>query len=214
MQIELYADIVCPWCYIGERRLRRALAQRPDLQVEFHWRPFQLQPGMVPQGLPWREFAERKFGGWEQVQAGFARLNEAAAPEGLTFSADAIATAANTRDAHRLVLLAQEEGKAWEMADALFAAYFVAGRNLNDHVQLVEIAVGAGLDAETVRSVLASDWYLEDVDASQQLAGEYGIQGVPFTIFEERYALPGAQPIEVVLEAIDAAPAAVAAARG
>jgi predicted DsbA family dithiol-disulfide isomerase len=214
MQVELYADLVCPWCYIGERRLRRALAQRPELQVEFHWLPFQLQPDMPPQGLPWREFAERKFGGREQVQAAFARLNEAAAPEGITFSADAIATAANTRDAHRLVLLAQEEGKAWEMADALFAAYFVEGRDLNDRDQLVELAVGVGLDAETARSVLASDWYQEDVDGSQQLASEYGIQGVPFTIFEERYALPGAQPLEVVLEAIDAAPAAVAAAQG
>lgn len=213
MQIELYADIACPWCYIGERRLRRALAQRPDLQVEFHWRPFQLQPDLPPQGLPWREFAERKFGGWEQVQSGFARLNEAAVQEGIVFSADAIATAANTRDAHRLILLAQEEGKAWAMSDALFAAYFVDGRDLNDPDQLIDLAVGAGLDAELVRSVLASDWYQEDVGASQQLAGEYGIQGVPFTIFEERYALPGAQPIDVVLDAIDAAPAAVAAAR-
>ena len=131
-----------------------------------------LQPDMPPQGLPWREFAERKFGGWEQVQAAFARLNEAAAPERITFSADAIATAANTRDGHRLVLLAQEEGKAWEMADALFAAYFVEGRDLNDRDQLVELAVGVGLDAETARSVLASDWYQEDVDGSQQLAGE------------------------------------------
>jgi predicted DsbA family dithiol-disulfide isomerase len=214
MQIELYADIACPWCYIGERRLRRALAQRPDLQVEFHWRPFQLQPDLSPQGTPWREFAERKFGGWDRIEASFARLNEHAAPEGLTFSPDAIATAANTGDAHRLVLFAAEEGKAWEVADALFAAHFVEGRDLNDHDQLVEIAVGVGLDAEVVRSILASDWYQEDVDASQQLAAEYGIQGVPFTIFEERYALPGAQPLDVVLEAIDAAPAAVAAAQG
>jgi predicted DsbA family dithiol-disulfide isomerase len=213
MQIELYADIACPWCYIGERRLRLALEQRPDLQVQFRWRPFQLQPGLPPQGVPWREFAERKFGGPDRVEAAFARLNESAAPEGLTFSPDAIATAANTRDAHRLVLLAAEEGKGWAMADALFAAYFVAGRDLNDHDQLVEIAAQAGLDPETARSVLASDWYLEEVEASQQLAAEYGIQGVPFTIFEERYALPGAQPLEVFLEAIDAAPAAVAAAQ-
>jgi predicted DsbA family dithiol-disulfide isomerase len=214
MQIELYADIACPWCYIGEQRLRQALAQRPDLQVEFHWRPFQLQPGLPPQGLPWREFAERKFGGWDRIEAVFARLNEAAAPEGITFSPDAIATAANTRDAHRLILLAAEEGKAWAMADALFAAYFVEGRDLNDHDQLVAIAAGAGLDPATARSTLASDRYLAEVAASQQLAAEYGIQGVPFTIFEERYALPGAQPLNVILEAIDAAPAAIAAAQG
>jgi predicted DsbA family dithiol-disulfide isomerase len=213
MQIELYSDIVCPWCYIGERRLRRSLAQRPDLQVEFHWRPFQLQPGLTPDGTPWRDYAERKFGGWDRVEATYARLNEAAADEGITFSPDAIATAANTCDAHRLVLFAAEEGKAWEMSDALMTAYFVAGRDLNDHDQLIEIAVGVGLDPETVRSVLASDWYEEEVAASQQLADEYGIQGVPFTIFEERYALPGAQPIEVVLEAIDTAPIAIAAAQ-
>lgn len=212
MQIELYSDIACPWCYIAERRLRRALAQRPDLQVEFHWRPFQLDPHLQPQGQPWREFAEQKFGGPERVEASFDRLNEAAAEEGIAFSADTIATAANTRDAHRLVLLAQEEGKAWELTDALMTAYFVDARDLNDHAQLVEIASSVGLDAELARSVLASDWYLEDVDGSQQLAAEYGIEGVPFTIFEGRYALPGAQPLDVVLEAIDAAPAAVAAA--
>ncbi|MFN8538809.1 MAG: DsbA family oxidoreductase [Thermomicrobiales bacterium] len=213
MQIELYSDIACPWCYIAERRLRRALAQRPDLQVEFHWRPFQLDPDLQPQGQPWRAFAEQKFGGHERVAASFARLNEAAAQEGITFSADAIATAANTRDAHRLVLLAQEEGKAWELTDALMTAYFVAGRDLNDHAQLVELAASVGLDAELARSVLASDWYLEDVAGSQQLAAEYGIEGVPFTIFAGRYALPGAQPLDIVLEAIDAAPAAVAAAQ-
>jgi predicted DsbA family dithiol-disulfide isomerase len=190
--------------------LRLALEQRPDLQVEFHWRPFQLQPGLPPEGQSWRAFAERKFGGWERVEAAFARLNEAAAPEGITFSPDAIVSAANTRDAHRLILLAAEEGKSWELADALFAAYFVGGRDLNDRDQLIDVATGAGLDAATARSVLASDRYREDVEASQQLAAEYGIQGVPFTIFEGRYALPGAYPLEVVLEAIDAAPAAAA----
>src|ERR687885_2786037 len=114
MQIELFADIACPWCYIGERRLRRALDQRPELEVEFHWRPFQLQPDLPPKGLPWREFAERKFGGPERVAAVFARLNEAAAPDGLVFSPDAITTAANTRDAHRLILFAGETGRSWE----------------------------------------------------------------------------------------------------
>ena len=211
MQIEVYADIACPWCYIGERRLRQALDRWPDLEVEFHWRPFQLQPGLPAEGLPWRAFAERKFGGWERVEEIFARLNEAAAGEGLTFSPDTIATAANTRDAHRLILLAAEHGQAWAMAEALFAAYFVAGRDLGDHEQLVGVAVGVGLAEDVVRAVLASDRYAEEVAASQKLAGEYGIQGVPFTIFAGRYALPGAYPLEVVLEAIDAAPAAVAA---
>lgn len=211
MQIEVYADIACPWCYIGERRLRNALAQRPDVAAEFHWRPFQLQPGLPPQGVPWREFAERKFGGWHRVEEVFARLNEAAAGEGITFSPEAIVSAANTRDAHRLILLAAEQGLAWEMADALFAAYFAEGRDLNDEEHLVAVATGVGVDAAAARALLASDRYGDEVEASQQLAGEYGIQGVPFTIFEGRYALPGAYPLDVVLEAIDAAPAAVAA---
>jgi predicted DsbA family dithiol-disulfide isomerase len=211
MQIEVYADIACPWCYIGERRLRNALAQRPDVEVEFHWRPFQLQPGLPPQGVPWREFAERKFGGWDRIEAAFARLNESAVGEGLTFSPEKIVSAANTRDAHRLILFAAERGLAWEMADALFAAYFVEGRDLNDHEQLVAVATGAGLDGAAARELLASERYGEEVKASQQLAAEYGIQGVPFTIFEGRYALPGAYPLEVMIEAIDAAPAAVAA---
>lgn len=211
MQIEVYADIACPWCYIGERRLRNALAQRPEVDVEFHWRPFQLQPGLPPQGQPWREFAAQKFGGWDKIEAAFARLNEAAVGEGLTFRPDAIVSAANTRDAHRLILLAAEQGLAWEMADALFAAYFAEGVDLGDHEQLVAVAVGAGLDAAAARELLASERFGDEVDASQQTAADYGIQGVPFTIFERRYALPGAYPLEVMLEAIDAAPAAVAA---
>jgi len=211
MQIEVYADIACPWCYIGERRLRRALEQRPDLAVEFHWRPFQLQPSLPVEGVPWRAFAERKFGGWERVGEVFARLNEAAADEGIVFSPDAIATAANTRDAHRLILLAAEHGRAWAMAEALFAAYFVAGRDIGDREQLVAVAVAVGLEEAPARAVLASERFGAEVSASQQLAGEYGIQGVPFTIFAGRYALPGAYPLDVVLEAIDAAPVAVAA---
>ncbi len=211
MQIEVYADIACPWCYIGERRLRRALAQRPDLAVDFHWRPFQLQPELPAEGVPWRSYAEGKFGGWERVEEMFARLNEASVEDGIVFSADTIATAPNTRDAHRLILLATERGLAWAMAEALFAAYFAECRDLGDPEQLAAVAVGVGLDDAAVRALLAGDRYAEEVAASQQLAGEYGIQGVPFTIFAGRYALPGAYPLEVLLEAIDAAPAAVAA---
>ncbi|HEX7240834.1 MAG TPA: DsbA family protein, partial [Longimicrobiaceae bacterium] len=103
MQIEVYADVVCPWCWIGERRLEAALAQRPELRVRRSWRPFQLQPQMPPGGLPWAEFAAAKFGGAERARGMFAQVAAAGAADGVRFAWDRVATAPNTVDAHRLV---------------------------------------------------------------------------------------------------------------
>lgn len=197
MKIEVYSDIVCPWCYIGEKRLAQALTAHPDLAVERVWRPFQLRPEMPPQGQLWAAFAAEKFGGAARAAAMFAQVTEAGAPDGAVFRFDRVASAPNTTDAHRLVLLAREHGREWAMADALFAAYFAEGRDLNDRNTLVALAVGAGLDADAVNRHLDGDEGAMDVWESQQTAASYGIASVPTYVIDDRYAVVGAQPAPV-----------------
>jgi predicted DsbA family dithiol-disulfide isomerase len=205
MLVDVYSDVVCPWCYIGEKRLAKALANRPDLEVEVSWRPFQLQPGMPEGGLPWSEFTRKKFGGEDGAKAAFARVVAAGEPDGIRFDFDRVASAPNTVDAHRLILFAGDHGLQWEVADALFRAYFTEGRDLNDHEDLVAVASGVGLDATDVREYLAGETGASKVHSSQEEAHRLGITGVPFYVFDGRYALCGAQPVEVFEEALDAA---------
>ncbi len=203
MLIDVYADIACPWCYIGERRLARALAQRPELPVERHWRPFQLQPGLPPAGLPWAEFVQSKFGGLHRAQAIFAQVRTIGAADGITFNFDRIAGAPNTRDSHRLILFAAEHGREWETVEALFAAYFTDGRDVSNPEELAAVAAGVGLDGGVVRACLAGDAHTAAVDASQAEAHQLGISGVPFYVVDGRYGLSGAQPVEVFRQALD-----------
>ncbi len=203
MIIDIYADIVCPWCYIGERRLERALAQRPGLQVERRWQPFQLQPDMPAEGLSWADFAQQKFGGIERAQAAFDHVTAIGAGDGIQFAFDRVAGAPNTRDAHRLILFAAERGREWELVAALFAAHFAGGRNLSDRDELIAVAADAGLPADDARATLAGETYAAEVDASQAQAQRFGIQGVPCFVIDNRYAISGAQPVEVLLDALD-----------
>ncbi|HEX2202294.1 MAG TPA: DsbA family oxidoreductase [Longimicrobium sp.] len=203
MRIDVFADIACPWCYIGERRLKEALARRPEVEAEVRWWPFQLQPGFPREGTAWDEFVERKFGGWERARGMFAHVSRAGAEDGIRFDFERVAVAPNTRDAHRVMLLAQDEGKLWEAAEALFAGYFAEGRNVSDPSVLAGLAAAAGLDAARAREVLAGDAYAAEVDESQRVAARSGISGVPFFVFDERYAVSGAQPVDVLLQVID-----------
>ena len=199
IHIDIYADIVCPWCAIGEARLEKALAQRPDLEVTRRWRPFQLRPEMPADGLPWREFAEEKFGGLHNAEAAFAQVTQLASEEGLTFDFSRVASAPNTVDAHRLVLMASHHAKTWRMVHALFRGYFAEGRTLNDLNDLLNIAEGVGLDPEATRAYLQSDANAAEVWESQQEAQRLGISGVPFYVFNGTHGLSGAQPVETFL---------------
>ena len=205
MRIDVFADIACPWCYIGEKRLEQALAQRPDLHAEVRWHPFQLQPDLPRPGEDWHDFVESKFGGEQRAERAFESVRRAAQGEGIDFRFDRMAAAPNTEDAHRLVLLAAEKGREWEVVTALFKAHFTEGRHVGDLDTLVEIAAGEGLDPSEVRSYLESEQGTAEVRASQATAGRLGINGVPFFIFDGRYAISGAQPPEVFLEALDEA---------
>ena len=204
MTIEVYADIACPWCYVGRARLKRALEQRPERDVTLAWRPFQLQPDLPPEGRDFRSVLEDKFGGWDRAQRMFERIRELGADEGLAFNFDAIEVAPNTADAHRLVLWGEEKNVGDALATTLFRAYFSEGRNVSDPAILAECAADAGLDAEAAQTMLEGTAYAEAVRESQTRAERRGITGVPCYVFDERHAVTGAQPVEVFLDALDA----------
>ncbi len=201
LHIDVYADLVCPWCAIGEARLEKALAARPDLGVTRRWRPFQLRPEMPESGLPWRDFAKEKFGGMKNAEAAFAQVTQLAEAEGLTFDFGRVASAPNTVDAHRLVLLASRQDKTWETAHALFRGYFAEGRNLNASDDLLAVAQEVGLEGATT---LESDAYTQEVWESQQEAQRLGVSGVPFYVFNGTHGLSGAQPVGTFLQVLDA----------
>ena len=205
IQIDVYADVVCPWCYVGEKRLEKALQKSPDLTVERRWHPYQLRPETPAGGLPWREFAVDKFGGEDRMRTAFSHVSAAGKPDGVRFDFDDIASAPNTVDAHRLILHAADSSRQWETADALFRAYFVEGANLNNHEELVEVAIEADLDADGTRAFLSGNDLSAGVWSAQEKASRVGVRSVPFYIFNGRYALSGAQPVEMFIQALDVA---------
>lgn len=203
MQIEVWADVACPWCWIGEARLYRALEQRPEVQAQVVWRPFQLQPDTPPEGRDWDEVVRTKFGGRERAAAMFAHVAAAGAEDGIAFDFDAIASAPSTRDAHRLVLLAQEAGVGRQMAEALFRAYFAEGRDVGKTGVLADVAAQVGLDRDVVAAFIGGDRLGRVVDESQAEAKQLGIDGVPFFVIEGKYAFSGAQPVETFVTVLD-----------
>jgi predicted DsbA family dithiol-disulfide isomerase len=158
----------------------------------------------MPEGsVPWAEFTRRKFGGESGAEAAFSHVSAAGEGDGIRFDFGRVASAPNTVDAHRLILLAGDHGLQWELADALFRAYFTEGRDLNDHEQLAAVASSVGLGAGEVGEYLAGEGGISEVRSSQDEAQSLGITGVPFYVFDGRYAVYGAQPVEVFGEALE-----------
>jgi predicted DsbA family dithiol-disulfide isomerase len=207
MRIEVWSDVVCPWCYIGKRHLEQALAgfaHRDDVEIEY--RSFELDPS-APQ-VPVETTAEalaRKFGtDVSGVHELMARAEGPAAAAGLEFH-HAEAPHARTVDAHRLLHLAKAAGLQPELKEALLAAYFARGESMGDHAVLRRIAVETGLDPARVDEVLASDEYADAVAADIAQARAYGAGGVPFYVVDQKYGLSGAQPTEVFAQVLDRA---------
>jgi predicted DsbA family dithiol-disulfide isomerase len=206
VKVEIWSDVVCPWCYIGKRRFEKALDQfdhRGDIEVEF--RSFELNPSApTDQQGSLEEALARKYGlSLEQARAMNARVVEAAAGEGLEYRFD-IAKRSNTFDAHRMIHLAAAEGMQSAMKERLMAAYFMEGRAIGDRDTLVELAAEVGIDAERARATLDSEEFADEVRADEREAGELGITGVPFFVINRRYAISGAQPPELLLKALAA----------
>lgn len=199
LSVDVYADIVCPFCYIGLKRVSNLAAERP---LSLRWQPFQLNPGQ-PAGVAWRDFAPRKFGGQAAMRAAFQHVQNYACDDGLCFNLEGISSAPNTEDAHRLVLAAQTAGLGVPVAMRLMRGYFEEGADLNDADVLLRLATDGGLDEAAAREVLASDLHREALQQSQMSAQAAGVSGVPFYVLAGQYALSGAQPLETMRAALD-----------
>jgi predicted DsbA family dithiol-disulfide isomerase len=199
--VELYADTVCPWCRIGKRNLERALKQWPGEPVEVIHRAFSLNPSIPGDGYDFRDYMIAKGRGRIGLDEWFAGPRRAGAAAGLHFNFEHIERAPNSTLSHQLIALAHEALRS-RLVDALYTAYFEDGRDIGDIETLVAIAAEQGLEREEVRAQLAAGAGREQVAAEARRAQELGIGGVPFFIFDGRFGLSGAQPPEVLLQAL------------
>jgi predicted DsbA family dithiol-disulfide isomerase len=205
LRIDVVSDVVCPWCFIGKRRLEKALTLKPDIPVELHWRPYFLNDWIPREGISREQYLTTKFGSVEKYKGIAQRVAAAAKDEGLTYAIDKISRQPNTTDAHRLIYWADAIGKAGEMKQKLMDLYFTQGADLTDREVLVRAAADVGLDAEQTRAGLTSDKDVAEVEREALAAKDAGIQGVPMYILGGRFAVSGAQAPEYLAEAIERA---------
>lgn len=202
LTIDVISDVICPWCFIGKRRLEKALGLLGQ-PVSVRWHPFQLNPDMPSEGIDRKSYRIKKFGSWERSQELDAQVATAGQGEGIVFNFDRMTNTPNTIDAHRVIWLAGERGLQDAVVEALFQAYFTDGRDLSDRTTLTAIAVSAGLDQAEVDDLLTGDTGLDIVRAREQEARRLGVSGVPFFVVNGRLSLSGAQPPELFRQAFE-----------
>jgi len=209
MRVDIFVDVVCPWCFIGKRRFEQALAMRPRLSVQTAWRPFQLNPDMPAEGMPTEEFFAAKFGsaGVKERQQAVVGIGRTV---GIDFAFDRIARQPNTLDAHRLIRHALNRGRGDAMVEALFTAHFLKGRDIGDRTVLTQVAGETGLDPREAGALLESESETATILGEEQEARRIGISGVPCYIFDRQYAVAGAQEPEFFLAVFDRAPGGTA----
>lgn len=203
LQIDVISDVVCPWCFIGKRRLERALGLYRERSPEADspkvaWHPFQLNPDLPESGIDRSEYLERKFGG--RAKGIYDRVTAVGAQVGIPFAFDKVTRQPNTVAAHGLIAHACDLGRQDELVEAFFHAYFIDGRDLTSNGTLSDIARGAGLEEDVIEQCLASGAVRESVQGEDQQARHMGVDGVPFFIFNRRYAISGAQEPEILLD--------------
>jgi predicted DsbA family dithiol-disulfide isomerase len=196
---------VCPWCFIGKRRLARALAMRPDVPVEVFWRPYRLDPTVPREGVDRRAYLKAKFGDTPRSAAMGEAIRSEGAGEGIVFAFDKIAKTPNTLDSHRLIRWAAGAGVQDAVVERLFKAYFVEGRDIGDPPVLSDIAGKAGMNASLVSELLARDSDLAEVEREAGMANQMGISGVPTFIFDSKFMISGAREPEILARIIDKA---------
>jgi predicted DsbA family dithiol-disulfide isomerase len=203
LTIDVVSDVVCPWCYIGKRRLEAALRDGAS-SPRIRWHPFQLNPQIPAGGVDRRSYLEEKFGGPERAREIYARVEEAGRETGIAFNFERIERQPNTLDAHRLMAWAQavDAGRADALMEQLFAAYFLEGADIGAVDELVRLAVQAGYDESGARAHLQTDAGRDEIAAADERSKAMGIGGVPFFIFNRRLAVSGAQPPDVLRDAI------------
>lgn len=198
--VDVISDVICPWCYIGKRRLEKAIAAL-GTPVKVRWLPFQLNPAMPNEGISRREYRIKKFGSWERSQELDAKVIAVGKEEGIDFAFDRIERTPNTLDAHRLIWLAEAEGSQDAVVEALFRAYFTEGRGISNHKTLLDVVAEAGLDRAKAEAVLNGDEGMEAIQQAGELSRRHHVDGVPFFIVNGQITLAGAQPPEAFMEA-------------
>ncbi|HEY6431191.1 MAG TPA: DsbA family oxidoreductase [Acetobacteraceae bacterium] len=205
LSIEVVHDLVCPWCFLGVRRMLRTLRRRPDLLFELIWRPFLLNPDMPRAGMSRPDYVLRKFGGEDRARRLYASISEIGRTEGVLFRFDRIRRTPSSVDAHRLVRYAGRHGRADALIEALFSAHFTDGLDIGDVSMLAVIASACGLDGPAVRRYLAGTEDTDAVHAENLRAHRLGINGVPCFVVAGRHAIAGAQEPEVIERLLDIA---------
>jgi predicted DsbA family dithiol-disulfide isomerase len=203
VRIDVVSDVVCPWCFIGKRRLEGALKLKPGIAVEVHWRPYFLNDWIPREGMSREQYLTTKFGSVDRYKGIAERVGAAAAAEGLVYASDKMKRQPNTLDCHRLIHWAESIGKAAEMKQKLMDLYFTQGADLTERETLVQAAADVGLDGNTVRADLATDKDVALIEQEAQSAKEAGIEGVPCFIFGDKFAVSGAQSPEYLADAIE-----------
>ncbi len=201
ISIEVVSDVVCPWCYIGKRRMEKAIEQlRDKFDFEVTFSPFELNPDMPPQGKDQKAYLSAKFGGAEKYEQITAHVTGIARGEGLSFDFSKQKVSPNTRDAHRIIMLAAELNLQAAVNEAFMKAYFEQGVDLSSRDNLISIAVKAGMSEGDLRDMFANDGFLTDVISREQINYQRGVSGVPFFIINNKYGVSGAQPIAAFID--------------
>ena len=205
IRIDIVSDVVCPWCYIGKRRLEKAIGTLQDkFEFELEYHPFELNPDTPTTGVNQQEYLTKKFGGGEaRYQQLTNHVTQVAASEGLQFNFSKQHVLPNTRDAHRVIQLAKQESKQLEVKEAFMKAYFEDGVDLSKKENIISIATKNGLSEEKVKGLLATNEGLEEVALAQREMQQLGITGVPFYIINNKYGVSGAQPSATFVQAFE-----------
>lgn len=211
MQIDIVSDTVCPWCFIGKKKLEKALAMRPDIEFDIRWRAYRLDPTVPREGVDRRAYMRAKFGDGARTSAMTDALKTAGTAEHIAFAFDRIEMRPDTTDSHRLIRWAGSIGKQTEIVEALFKAYFEDGRDIGNAAVLKAIAAEAGMDGELVGELLAGDADRDIVEREDALAHQMGISGVPTFIFANKYLVSGAYDADKLVRVIDKVQAEAAA---
>ena len=202
ISIDVISDVICPWCFLGKRRLDKAIALLAGVKIEVNWRPFFLDPTIPAEGMSRRTYLENKFG-TERLKSIHDPLIAAGKADGVPYAFDKITRTPNTMDAHRLIRWSHASGKQHDVSERLFMAYFNGGLDIGDRTMLAKIAGEAGMDGSDVSTKLDSDADVAAVNAEVEHAYRMGVTGVPCFIFAQKQGLMGAQPAEVLAEAIN-----------
>ena len=203
MRIDIFSDVVCPWCFVGKRRLERAPAMRPMVDAQIAWRPFQLNPGIPREGVPSDAYFSAKFGDIDRFKRRREAIVDIGAGLGIAFAFERIERQPNTLDAHRLIRFATQRGRADAVVEALFHAHFVEARDIGDATVLAAIAGEVGLDAAQAFEHLANGGAMDETLAAEREARRIGVDAVPCYVFDRQYAVSGAQEPEIFLPVFD-----------